>query len=1272
MKSTFLIFILTCCLAISLSASGTYTPPSNNRIKYNLNYDWKFNKADVANSQLVSFVDASWKTVSLPHTYNDYDFFNTWITGSGHYGWAGKTWYRKHFKLDAALTGRKVFVEFEGIRQAGEIYINGTWVGRHEDGITPCGIDISAFVNFGATENVLAVKVDNTLGYKEVATGISYTWNTPPFDPNIGGIVSNVNLHVMDKIYQTLPLYSNLGTTGTYVYPTNINIGGRSADITVEAQVMNSNPDSAKVDYVVAIVDRDGSLVATDTVRANGFKAGETKTLTTTLPLTNVKFWSPGYPNLYKVYSQLVSAGKVLDVYQTPLGVRKVSFNVAEGLSINGNFLYLKGYAPRTTMEWVTLGVAPNWMAEYDFSLMKQTNANFLRPMHCGPRKRDVEAADKFGTIYACPSGDGESDATGRQWDQRVEVMRDLTIFYRNNPSIVFFEGGNQKILPEHMQAMLNVRKTWDPNGGRYSGTRSTDATLAGIEEYGSTMDGLGTSTTVPVWDAEYARGECPRRVWDKYSPPGYGYKNIADTSNTIVEFPVDDFLYNSCEDLALNNVKKYNDRWSLRGGLGLSSIMCGGAKIIFADGVSHGRMSKTEVCRVSGVMDAARLPKESFYAMKAAQSDTTDIELLGHWTYPVGTIKPVYVVSNMENVSLSTYDTSGKLIKNYGMGVKANQFEYTFANVAWQPGKIVASGYIGGVAVKTRQIVSAGAPAKLKLSPVLGPTGFIADGNDVAMFDVEVVDANGIRVPTQDGKVSFTYSGQGTYLGGYNSGIQYSVYQDTLHTECGINRVFVRATRTAGSFTLTATAAGLTSASSTVTSQAFNLIDGLTVQRPQAFTVNATDPPIVPTFHFDDVVNAEVNTEITSSITTLSGVVLPQTIQITATGYTAMYSINGGAFTSANGTVSNGDQLRVKMTSDPLYLTTRSAIVTIGSTKDIFSISTKKAPLAAPNLALNKPITCSSFQVGNEITHVNDGIVTSRWAGVTNKYPQSFVVDLKASYKIDSTEFMPYGSRDYKFTLEGSVDSVKFFMLSDQTNNTIGALTIPTKFAPQVARYVRMTVSGAATYTGGYTSIYEFRVFEAPKDTVPDQFNITPQTGADVFSSGVSVPFIVTGIDGPTSISISNNTEIASYSVNKGLFMTDPTMVKNNDTIRVKLGTGSQFDNTYSVNVTIGGISDNFTITTLSTVNNIAKLTDQSLLSFYPNPTTGMVQIAGLQEAGNLEIYNVAGQLIKSEPIKEISSFRINLSQYQPGMYFVKYNTNAKAYHGQIILRSH
>lgn len=1260
--------------AQGLSAQGTFEIPQNNRIVYNLNYDWKFIRSDISGAQNPGYGDASWKTVSLPHTYNDVDLFDTWVTGSGNYGWAGKTWYRKHFKLDAALTGRKVMVEFEGIRQAGEFYINGTWIGRHENGVGPCGIDISEYVNFGNEENVLAVKVDNTLGYKEIETGTTFQWNTPPFNPNYGGIVSNVKMYVTDRIYQTLPLYSNMKTSGTYVYASNINLAGKTSDIVIESEVKNTYDGSKTIDFIVSIVDKDGTKVAEGKTSGNAFQASETKKLTTKLALSNVKFWSPDYPNMYKVYTQLVEGNNVLDVCETPLGIRKLEFNGAQGLTINGRFLYLKGYAPRTTMEWVTVGMAPDWLGEYDFYLMKETNGNFIRPMHCGPKQREVEAADKFGVIYACPAGDAEGDGQGRQWEHRLEVMRDLTVYFRNNPSVVFWEGGNQHISPEHMQQMLDIRKEWDPYGGRFSGTRSIDKDLAGIAEYGSTMDGVGGSSTIPVWDAEYARAESPRRVWDKYSPPSFGYKNIADPINKIVEYPENDFRLNSSEDLALNNVRKYYDRWSRRGGQGLKEIMVGGAKIIFADGCSHGRMEKTELARVSGVADAARLPKESFYALKAAQSDSVEMHIVGHWSYPAGTIKTMYVVSNTDEVSLAVYNEQGNLVKDYGKGTRANQFEFSFPNVTWLRGKIVATGYKNGIAVKQKEIVSAGEPKKLKLTPITGPAGFIADGSDIALFDVEVVDEDGIRVPTDQRKVDFTYSGQGTYLGGYNSGVEYSIFKDDLLTECGINRVFVRASRTAGDFTLNVTSDGLEPASATVTSQAFDLIDGLTIQAPQGYSVNPGDPPVRAEFRFQSVTDAELNTEITSQITTVMGLTDAKTIRIVAQSplASASYSINGAAFTANESPITNGDQIRVKMKSDTQYLTSRFVRIEIDGVEEVFTVTTKKEPPVStlPNLALNRPVTASSQQAENAIEKINDGNATStRWAASGGGYPQHFIVELEDVYNVARIEMIPYGGRDFRFTVEGSEDGLDYFMLSDQRENTIGGTIIPVDFEAKAAKFIKVTVIGAATYTGNWVSIYEFRAFEAPLNTVPDQFYIVPQTDIELFSLVTSEPFTVTGLETKSEISLDEATEVASYSVNDGLFMSDPSYVENNDVVRVKLGTGSQYNTTYSVKVLIGGVSDYFRVTTVAP-SNLDKTSSDKDLTVYPNPTSGPVTIQNLQvDCADIEIYTVSGLSVRKFKLAS-GSGQIDLAGLAPGMYLMKYVIDARVFYRQIILR--
>lgn len=212
---------LLCAIACVFFAGNlwAYTPPANNRHVYNLNYDWQFLKQDIDGPQAYNHNDAGWETVSLPHTWNDIDRYDDFIHGGGDLsGYQSRAWYRKHFKLNASLQGSKVFIEFEGIRQGAEIYINGTWVGRHENGVGPCGIDISDEVNFGGTDNVLAVSVDNRLGYVETATGVGFVWNTGPFNPIYGGLVGNARLHVTSKVYQTLPLYRNLQTSGPYVY----------------------------------------------------------------------------------------------------------------------------------------------------------------------------------------------------------------------------------------------------------------------------------------------------------------------------------------------------------------------------------------------------------------------------------------------------------------------------------------------------------------------------------------------------------------------------------------------------------------------------------------------------------------------------------------------------------------------------------------------------------------------------------------------------------------------------------------------------------------------------------------------------------------------------------------------------------------------------------------------------------------------------------------------------------------------------------------------
>ena len=171
------------------------------RTKYNFNSDWLLYVGDVAEAKEAKYADADWKKVTLPRPFNEDEAFKLEI----HHLTDTIMWYRKHFRLPADAKGKKVFVEFEGVRQGADFYINGKYLGLHENGAMAVGFDLTPYIKYGQ-ENVMAVRVDNNWFYKERATDTKYQWSDRNFNANYGGIPKNVWLHVTDKLYQTLPL----------------------------------------------------------------------------------------------------------------------------------------------------------------------------------------------------------------------------------------------------------------------------------------------------------------------------------------------------------------------------------------------------------------------------------------------------------------------------------------------------------------------------------------------------------------------------------------------------------------------------------------------------------------------------------------------------------------------------------------------------------------------------------------------------------------------------------------------------------------------------------------------------------------------------------------------------------------------------------------------------------------------------------------------------------------------------------------------------------
>jgi beta-galactosidase len=215
-------------------------------------------------------------------------------------------------------------------------------------------------------------------------------------------------------------------------------------------------------------------------------------------------------------------------------------------------------------------------------------------------------------------------------------------------------------------------------------------------------------------------------------------------------------------------------------------------------------------------------------------------VHIIGHWTYAAGVKKDVFVAANGDAVELFLNG------KSLGRGAVSDRYLFTFPQVSWEPGELKAISYLGGKAVATEAIRTAGAPVALRLTPITGPEGLRADGSDVALIDVEAVDAQGERCPTFERPVNFDLSGPGTWRGGYNSGKTNTINQTHLNLECGINRVAVRAGRTPGAITLRARSEGLREGIVKIVAKAFPVTDGFSTELPVLQKV------VLPTGGFD------------------------------------------------------------------------------------------------------------------------------------------------------------------------------------------------------------------------------------------------------------------------------------------------------------------------------------------------------------------------------------------------------------------------------------
>ena len=906
---------------------------------HSLNADWRFVKAPKAiplaqakasvetagvKVEEAAYDDSAWETVSVPHPINAHDSFDDRAVDAGEASfWRGMAFYRKRFALDAAPEG-KAFIAFETVRQSVYLWVNGSFVGYYEAGIAPCAFDVTLLLRAG--ENLICVATDNCAArgaklfmHETIPghapgdmSGAAYQWNTADFNEVQGGLVGNVSLVLKpSKTYLTLPYYNNLKTVGTYVTAKDFDFAKGAATIKVRAEVRNEtgkavnarlkveiieprntrNTLKSSVSSVCSVVEpvKDAGKVFMTALESDVYEnapqptrvvSPETVTLEATCRATGLTFWSPETPHLYEVKVSLVGEdGTVLDTETIRTGFREVTYDATTGgLKINGKNTWLTGYAQRATDEWAAIGVAPDWLQDYDAALIRRSNANFVRWMHVAPKPAPVRAFDKFGIVNAAPAGDKEGDVSGRAWAQRVEAMRDTMIYFRNSPSIVFWEAGNNQISPAHMKEMVALKKLIDPDGYRFMGCRTlqTKEQLAEAEYVGTmlhrhempayeSMKALGKF--MPMMETEYARQESPRRVWDDFTPPDYDYRGkYLNGGKKETGYDVYD---QTQEGFALSTAKEYAEfygaRASGRGAKTYSAV----AALCWTDSNQHGRQSFSENCRTSGRVDAVRIPKVNFNVFRVMQSEDPAVMLVGHWSYPKLTKdtylypvkkynghfmeetgeraqrdplhKTVYAIGSVHCASVELIVNG----KSKGVVTKPDHaFVYAFTNVdITESGtaEVVARDKAGKEIARhvVRSFVGDGA---LEAKVMTGPKGWLADGSDIAVVDFSLVDANRTIHPYASDKITFRLEGEATFMGGWNSGVfgeASPIGKDFVNLECGMARVFVKAGRRPGKVTLKWRCANGQWGDVPLELKAVETRDGLSAVPQQAFPAN-------------------------------------------------------------------------------------------------------------------------------------------------------------------------------------------------------------------------------------------------------------------------------------------------------------------------------------------------------------------------------------------------------------------------------------------------
>ncbi len=695
-----------------------------------------------------------WRQLDLPHDWSiEGEFSEKHPAGTG--GGAlpgGVGWYRKTFSVPLAAKGKQTYIEFDGVYRNSEVWTNGHYLGKRPYGYSSFQYELTSHLIYGSKSNVIEVKVDN-----------SQQPNSRWYSGS--GIYRNVWLTTLDR--------THIEHWGTFV--TTPEVSEQSATVSIKTKV-----SAAAVTLKTIIEDANGKRVSQiESQSKNELEISQT------LKVPSPQLWSDERPYLYKVISQLEQNGRIVDRYETPLGIRTFRFDVDKGFFLNGKPVKIRGVCNHHDLG--SLGAAVNTRAiERQLEMLKAMGVNGIRTSHNPPAPELLELTDRMGFIVMDEAFDVWKKEKTKfdyhlDWDEwHKRDLEDMVLRDRNHPSIFIWSIGNE------------VAEQWtnSPDAGRISKqltqivrnldtTRPITAACNNVSENNTLLthgdlDLVGTNydhnkipklQTMfpgrPIIGTETTSSLATRGIYDN---PSDQIRRWPRKWDEVFKDGKPDFTCSAYDNVSAPWGSTQEETWKIVKKHDFFSGM-----FIWTGWDYIGEPTPypwPSVTSYFGIIDLAGFPKDTFYMYQSEWTSKPVLHLFPHWNWKQGEKVDVVAYFNADEVEL--------FLNGRSQGTKRKQGDdmQVFWRIPYEPGVLKAVSRKNGAVVLTREVRTASEPARIELIP--DRKTIKADGVDLSFVTVKIVDGNGTLVPFADNLVKFEVAGEAS-IAGVDNGYQAS-----------------------------------------------------------------------------------------------------------------------------------------------------------------------------------------------------------------------------------------------------------------------------------------------------------------------------------------------------------------------------------------------------------------------------------------------------------------------------------------------------------------